>query len=133
MAGGDRKNADVALVTALAGGATVQEAARSAGVSESTVYRRLNDGVFRQRVAEARSEMLSRAVGTLARVSTAAAVTLAQLLKAEAESVRLGAARSVLEMAVKFHETEQLEQRIAQLEEQAAASTPGEGVRRWPA
>ena len=130
MAGGDRRNADLALVAALAGGATVQEAARTAGVSESTAYRRLNDPAFRQRVAEARSEMLSRAIGTLARVSTAAAITLAQLLKAEAESVRLGAARSVLEMAVKFHETEQLEQRIAALEEQIAA-TPQQRGGRW--
>ena len=130
MAGGDRKNADVALVAALAGGATVQEAARSARVSESTVYRRLNDAVFHQRVAQARSEMLTRAVGTLARVAAAAATTLALLLKADSESVRLGAARTVLELATKLRESEELERRIALLEERTAA-TGQQGVSRW--
>jgi hypothetical protein len=41
MAGSGRKNADAALLAALAGGATVQEAASSAGISERTAYRRL--------------------------------------------------------------------------------------------
>ena len=43
MAGGDRKNADSALVAALAGGSTVEAAAHLAGVSQSTAYRRLKD------------------------------------------------------------------------------------------
>ena len=132
MAGGDRKNADGALIAALAGGATVQEAARTAGVSESTAYRRLKEPAFCQRVAEARSEMIARAVGVLARGSTAAATTLALLLKAESETVRLGAARSILELAVKLRETEELERRIGALEERLSdTKTSRKEGRRW--
>ena len=39
MTGHDRKQGGAALIAALAGGATVQEAARQARVSEATVYR----------------------------------------------------------------------------------------------
>jgi hypothetical protein len=41
-----RKNADAALLTALAGGATVRRAAEQAEVSERTAYRRLEDAGF---------------------------------------------------------------------------------------
>ena len=133
MTGHDREQGGAALVAALAGGATVQEAARQAGVSEATVYRRLRDAGFCQQLAEARSELIGRAVGVLARVSTAAAATLAGLLKADSESVRLGAARSILELAVKLRESEELERRILALEEQATAPTRVEGGRRWGA
>ena len=127
-----RRKGDNALVAALAGGATVRDAAQSAGVSERTAHRRLEDPAFARRVTDARSEMLSRAVGTLARTSTAAATALALLLRAESETVRLGAARSILELAAKFHETEQLEHRIAQLEAQMEGQQR-KGARVWRA
>ena len=130
MAGSGRKNGEPALIAALAGGATVQEAARAAGVSERTVYRRLEHDTFRRQLAEARAELMARAAGALARVSTAAAATLAGLLTAASESVRLGAARSILELAVKLRESEELERRIAALEEQTAA-TPRQRGDRW--
>ena len=47
MAGGDRRNADPALIAALAVGTTNLDAARQAGVGEKTVYRRLTDAAFR--------------------------------------------------------------------------------------
>ena len=125
-----RRKGDSGLVAALAGGATVRDAARSAGVSERTAHRRLEDAAFARRVAEARAELIAQAVGTLADASTVAASTLRGLLKAESESVRLGAARSILELAVKLRESEELERRIAALEEQTAA-TPQQGRNRW--
>jgi hypothetical protein len=129
VAPGGRKNGDAALVVALAGGATVQEAARAAGVSERTVYRRLEDGTFRHAVAEARSGLIGRAAGVLARVCAAAAMTLADLLEAESETVRLGACRSILELGVKLRESEELERRLAELER--ALGTQGtQGTRR---
>ena len=127
-----RRKGDSGLIAALACGATVRDAAQSAGVSERTAHRRLEDPAFARRVTDARSEMLSRAVGTLARTSTAAATALALLLRAESETVRLGAARSILELAAKFHETEQLEHRIAQLEAQMEGQQR-KGARGWRA
>ena len=134
MAGGDRKNADPILIAALAGGATNLDAARQAGIGEKTVYRRLEDPAFRRQVAEARSAMVARAVGTLADASSAAAATLRRLLDADSETVRLGACRAILELGVKLRETEELEQRLAAVEEQQAAMPPPQpAVRRWGA
>ena len=116
MAGGDRRNADPVLIAALAGGATNLDAAQQAGVSEKTVYRRLADAEFRQQVADARAELIARAVGALADASATAATTLRTLLEAESESVRLGAARSILELATRLRASEEFERRLATLE-----------------
>ena len=87
-----------------------------------------------RQVAEARAEMVARAVGTLADASTAAAATLRKLLDAESETVRLGACRAILELGVKLREGEELAQRIAALEAQQAGADPRQhGLRPWPA
>ena len=62
--------------------------------------------------------MLSQAVGMLAAASSEAVLCLRHLLTGGGESVRLGAARAILEAAVKFRESEELEARIAELENQ---------------
>ena len=130
MAGGDRKNGDPALIAALASGATVQDAARTVGVSERTVYRRRDDPEFARRVAEARAELVARAVALLADAGAEAAATLRALLgEPTPPAVRLGACRAILELGAKLRESEELERRIAALEEQTA--TPQRGGTRW--
>jgi hypothetical protein len=57
---GGRKNADSALIAGLSAGMTVLDAAQCAGISETTAYRRLREPDFRQRVAEARDELIAR-------------------------------------------------------------------------
>ena len=129
----DRRKGDSALIAALAGGATIRDAAKLAGVGETTVYRRLDDPDFRRRVADARAEMLSQAVGQLADASTEAVATLRALLNADAETVRLGSARAILELGAKLRESE-LERRIAALEAQQAEPVPEpQAPRLWPA
>jgi hypothetical protein len=129
VAGGDRRNADTVIIAALAGGATVRDAAVAAKVSEPTVYRRLQDAEFRHLVSEARGAMLARAVGQLADASTKAVTTLKDLLDAENESVALGAARSILDMGSKLRETTELEQRISELEARAASAAAAEAAK----
>ena len=62
MAGHDRFRGDFLLGNALAGGATVAEAAQQAGMSERTAYRWLNKPEFRRRVARIQQTMARRAV-----------------------------------------------------------------------
>lgn len=132
MAGSGRKNADTALVAALASGATVEAAASLAGVSERTVYRRLEDPDFKKRATEARAEMIEQAVGKLAQLSAAAASTLGVLLgPATPPSTRLGAARAVLELGARLREGEDLEKRISELEAILATQGPERGRSRW--
>lgn len=104
------------LIVALASGATVQEASTRAGVSVSTARRRLDDPSFRQQVSAARGELIAQGVGHLANATVAAVQTLRELLDSEAATVRLGAARAVLENVVRLRESAELEARIAALE-----------------
>ena len=121
MVAGGRKSADAALIAALAGGATVRDAAATARVGEMTVYRRLREPDFRRRVDEARAAMLACAVGRLAEAATAAALTLRSLLAKETPpAVRLGSARSILELAVRLREHDELAARVAALEARVA-------------
>jgi hypothetical protein len=110
-----------ALALALAAGKTITEAAVAADLSRRTATRRVIDPAFRRRVAELRAEMVARALGKMADGMAAAAETLRALLDAEGESVRLGAARSILELGNKLREAVELEERLATLEQRLAA------------
>ena len=112
---------DDALAAAIAAGTSVKDAARAAGVSERTAYRRQRDPEFRRRVAEIRSSFMSDAAGRLAEASTEAVSTLKALLTASSDSVRLSAARAILEIGPKLREHTELEGRISALEKSAAA------------
>jgi hypothetical protein len=119
MAVSGRRNADDRLALELATGKTVADAAAAAGVSERTAYRRLDDPEFRGRLTVLRGEMVRRAAGRLADGSTNAAETLTALLSAKSEAVRLGAARSILELGTKLRDSTEIEERIVALEDAA--------------
>lgn len=119
MAHRGRQNADDALAVALAAGQTLRDAAAAVGMGERTATRRWADPAFRQLVSRHRGEMVSRAVGELADGMTAAAKTLRALLDCESPAVRLGAARSLLEIGVRACEAVELEERIRVLEDRA--------------
>ncbi len=97
MSGTARTNSESLLIAALARGCSQSEAARAAGISDRTVRRRLQDKAFRGKVREARREMLMTTVGALSDAGSAAVRALRQLLTAESDSVRLGAAKAILD------------------------------------
>jgi hypothetical protein len=104
------------LLGALAAGSRVEQAAQSAGVSVRTAYRRLADPVFAHRLAQARDELISSALGELVECASEAVATLRALLSASDERVRLGAAKSTLDQLLRLRETLTLSQRLAVLE-----------------
>ena len=110
------------LLTALAFGATVENAARKAGVSERAAYYRLDDPAFRARVDQVRLDAMLRTVGMLTGASVASVKTLVDLQNdaAAPPAVRRGAARDVLALNVKYREVAEIEQRVAALEERLA-------------
>jgi phage terminase small subunit len=122
-----RGNVD-ALIAAVAGGKTVVEAARLAGMSLSTAHRRLEDLDIQRRIRETRAAMFERAVGALADAVSAAVQTLVGCLDAEADTTRVRAAVAILDHAVKWRESEELAQRVAELEA-ALGTTEGSGKR----
>jgi hypothetical protein len=118
MASNGRRNADDALLLALACGSTVENAARKAGVGERTVYRRLKEPDFQQRLREIRADIVQRTAGALTAASMEATRTLIDLQNPETPpAVRLGAARAILELSMKVRESAELTERIAVLEE----------------
>jgi transposase len=117
MAGSGRKNADRALMLALACGATIENAARKSGISESTVYRRLKDPGFKRELAKLQSEMVQRATAMLTASTTEAAKTLLALQDLSMPpAVRLGAARAVVDFGIKMRQMGELEERLAAME-----------------
>ena len=113
------KAAEQALLTALAFGATVENAARKAGIGERTAYRRLADPDFRARLSQARQEAVVRTAGMLTGAAVGSVKTLVDLQQDASvpAAVRRGAARDVLEMAVKYRESAEMEQRVAAIED----------------
>jgi hypothetical protein len=62
--------------------------------------------------------MVQRSLGRMADGMAEAADVLRKLLAAGSESVRLGAARSLLDLGVKLRETVELEERLLDLEQE---------------
>lgn len=129
-----RKKNDDALVLALACGATVEAAAKQAGLSERTVYTRLRDPAFQARVKQVRTDMIRRSAGLLTAASGEAVRTLLALMKETSPAtVRLGAARAVMELGMKVRELAELEAELRTLEERLDALGPPDATagRRW--
>jgi hypothetical protein len=121
-----KRTKDETAILALACGATVEKAAQQAQQSKRTLYRRLAQPAFRRQVQAARAEMLQRSAGTATAATPAALKTLLELLNGSTrDAVRLGAARSMFEIALKLREITDLEERLSTLEVQVAASQPG--------
>ena len=116
-----RETLDEKLLISLACGASAAAAAREAGCNEKTVRRRLADPKFRSRLHQMRGEALERAGGMLTAASMKAVQTLLALQDAnQPAAVRLGAAKAVLELGMKVREVNEIEQRMAALEERLA-------------
>jgi len=111
------KKGEAKLLVALAGGATITAAAKSAGIAERTAYRYLASPGFRRKVLEIRIAMIDRATGRLARASSKAADTLRELLGSTDEKVKGAAADKILRLGTALRDSTELNERISKLEE----------------
>jgi hypothetical protein len=106
---GDQRGRQELAAAALAVGKTQWAAAQTAGVSERTVRTWWADPAFRARVAKLRGEAVSRALGRLTAGMTDAADTFLKLLKSPNDAVRLGAAKAIIELAIKVRDATDLQ------------------------
>jgi hypothetical protein len=119
-----RHKADQTLLMALACGATVENAAKTASVSPATVYRRLQEPEFQKKLQEIRSDMVRRTAGGLTAAGLEFVRTLVELTKPPTPAaVRLGAAKTGLEIGMRAREAATLEERITMLEQHLAATS----------
>ena len=136
MAGNGKRKGEFTLILSLAQGMSVPQAASAAGMGERTAYKRLEDQDVQDRINELRQELFKEAVRQLAASCSLATTTLQHLLNAESEMVRLGAARTILEMANKLRTTVLLEDRLTDMERkyhELAEADRGVGAGGWPA
>ena len=125
------KKADDLLLHALACGATVENAAARAGVTARTVYRRRKDVDFQRRLRERSAEMVQRVAWSLTAAGGESVRALLALHDpATPPAVRLGAARTTLELGMKLRDSANLAERIAALEGQVTAIQEGAGNQR---
>jgi hypothetical protein len=109
-----KRKGEAALIVALACGASPESAAQKAGLGVRTVYRRLADPAFRAEVNEVRADTVRRAADMFSAASLPAIRTLMTLHEsATSESVRLGAARALIELGCKLRENVELIARLA--------------------
>ncbi len=117
MAEETRHHDESKLICSLARGLSHVQAAQEAGVSVRTVQRRASDPAVRAAVAGARQAMVGEATGRLATAAERAVATLEDLLESDADSVRLGASRALLDNLLRFRDSEELSDRVRQLEQ----------------
>ena len=106
-------------IAALLSTKTIAEAAREAGVSEITLWRWLRRSDFQLAYANARREVVSSAIASLQQASEKAVRTLEEIMldKNAAPSARVSAAKVVLELVLKVQNIEDLQRRLAAVEE----------------
>ena len=121
---------DRALV-ALLSESTIEAAAKRADVAESTLLRWLQDPEFKAKHRAARRSIVESAVGRLQAVATKAVDTLERNLSCGIPAVEVGAAKSVLDQAVKAVELIDLAERVESLEQASElAAEQAKGTRR---
>lgn len=114
--GGRRaRRADEAIV-ALLTERTIAAAAKCAGIGESTLLRRLWDPAFVTKYRAARRGAVEGAVAGLQQAATLAVDALKRNLRCGNPAVEVGAAKAVLDQAMRGIEVLDLEERIVQLE-----------------
>lgn len=109
---GKQKRAIAAILAAR----SITEAAEISGIARRTLYRYLSQDSFRNELQKAESEILACTGRRLLQEQLASVDALAYLRDSAAESVRLQAARCLLEQCLKWRENVNLEERISKLE-----------------
>jgi transposase len=111
------------LALAVAQGYSMRQAAKAADVAPTTARRWASEPSFKLRVEAIRSEVITRAVGKLARLASKAANTLGELLdKSHCGELRLKAARAILQDLLAVREHAELNERLGSIEEKMAAN-----------
>lgn len=97
---------------------SIEEAAKSVGVSVATCYNWLKQPDVAEMYAQARRQVMDRAIGLLQSTAGEAVACLREIIRDQTATAasRVSAARTILELANKGTETQDLEKRVAQLE-----------------
>jgi hypothetical protein len=115
MPGGNKKRADASLIAHLAASVSPAGAAKLAGGSEATVYRRLANPAFRQRVEKARSDFWERALCVISKGAAESAIVLRRLLRSDDGRLKLQAAKVLIGQGMKVREVVEQARQLEEL------------------
>jgi DNA-binding MurR/RpiR family transcriptional regulator len=105
------------VIVALIAHPKITDAAKAAGVSESTVWRLMQRSEFQQRYKQAQDEALNSALGSIQGAATEAVATLREIASSgKVESARVQASKTILDFTFKVREQFDLDERLKQLE-----------------
>jgi hypothetical protein len=124
--GGKRPRCEELALAALLSEPTIAAAAMKAGIGESTLLRWMAEPDFRARYRAARRQVVEGAIGRLQQAATLAVDALTRNLTCGTPAVEVGAARSILDQALKAVELVDLAERVEQLEQAAEAAAERE-------
>ena len=97
---------------------TITLAAQEAKISQSTMFRWLNDSDFQAAYRKAKREIVNHALTQVQKSVTKAVETLLDVMgNGVVESAKVSAAKAILELAIRAVEIEDLDERIEALEE----------------
>jgi DNA-binding MurR/RpiR family transcriptional regulator len=129
--GSKRLRKEEAAITGLLTEPTIEAAAVKAGVSESTLVRWLQEPAFKAEYRAARRSVVESAVGRLQQAASQAVDALARNLSCGIPAVEVGAAKAVLDQAIKAVELIDLAERVESLEQASELAVEREkGTRR---
>ncbi len=106
------------ILQALMSNFTIQDAAKALEISPNTIYIALRDETFAQAYKEARHKAVEHSITMLSRASSLAVTKLVEIVEnpQEKSSVRVSAAKTILEFSFKGYEWEKITERIEALE-----------------
>src|SRR3989338_3623005 len=96
---------------------SIEEGCKRARVGKATVYAWLKEDAFREELRRQREELVRGALETLKANTAKATETLVKLLDSDKEGIQARAAEDIIEFTQKAIELEELERRIASIEE----------------
>jgi hypothetical protein len=92
-------------------------AAKRAGIGHRTLIRWMTQPDFREALADARRATFDAGMQRVQALTTEAVETLSALMKSGPPAVRLGAARTVLELGMHHNDAETIRAKLAEVEE----------------
>lgn len=118
-----------AVIKSLLENDTVAAAAKAANISEATAWRWMKAPEFKEAFREAKKRVLDYSIGRLQHATRTAINALISIVSDEKApaSARVSGAKTILEMAVKVAEIEDLESRVGKLEQMKGERSSGIG------
>jgi AcrR family transcriptional regulator len=106
-------------LAALLSNPTVRDAAKAARLSEATIYRYMRDQLFAERLREARRGLVEQLTTRLQAKADASAKVLSDIAEDDSKpaSVRVAAAKAVIDYTLKTFELGDLNERLKVLEQ----------------